>query len=272
MRNRYVPEKNRTEEREVPPAEKKGLLRVFELIDRDGGKFFKAGILAFLGLLPFIACMMAAVTFRSPLLIVLCIPAGMIAAPQIVCVADTVLRSMRNETGWWFAQTYKKVWKRSLRPSLLPGAVTGLIAGIQIWSVYYIAGSAEPKGDLILLCSATILALAVTGYYLPMMCCMELPIPALLRNSVTLFLFHPLKSLFSALIRFAYAALILIWFPLTGILLAVFSLWLPMCCTYPLLYPVLDEQFGLQKAYDELKKEKWGAARITAQADSHSKE
>ena len=267
MRNRYAPESTTIEEREVLPAEKKGLLRVFELIDRDGGKFFKAGILAFLGLVPFIACMMAAVTLPNPLLLILCIPAGMIAAPQIVCVADTVLRSMRNETGWWFAQTYKKVWKRSLRPSLLPGAVTGLIAGIQIWSVYYIAGSAEPKGDLILLCSATILALAVTGYYLPMMCCMELANPALLRNSLTLFLFHPLKSLFSALIRFAYAALILIWFPLTGILLAVFSLWLPMVCTYPVLYPVLDEQFGLQKAYDELKREKWGAAVTTVQTD-----
>ena len=34
-------------EKEALPPRKKGLLRLFELLDRDSGKFFKAGIFCF---------------------------------------------------------------------------------------------------------------------------------------------------------------------------------------------------------------------------------
>ena len=45
-------EKEISEHNALPPR-KKGLLRMIELLDRDGSKFFKAGALAILSMAPF---------------------------------------------------------------------------------------------------------------------------------------------------------------------------------------------------------------------------
>ena len=45
------------------PEKKRGLLRVIELIDRDGGKFFKAGLLALPGMVLLFAAVQLALEF-----------------------------------------------------------------------------------------------------------------------------------------------------------------------------------------------------------------
>ena len=47
--------------------------------------------------------------------------------------ADTVLRSLRDEPGYWW-ETYRRVWKRNARESLVPGMLTGLVLSIQIFT------------------------------------------------------------------------------------------------------------------------------------------
>lgn len=74
-------EKELTENTSLPPR-KKGLMRLFELLDRDSGKFFKAGILAILSLIPFFLTIAFALATGAPGLLLACIPTGLLAAPS----------------------------------------------------------------------------------------------------------------------------------------------------------------------------------------------
>lgn len=238
---------------------KKGLMRVIELLDRDSGKFFKSGALAFLGAMPYMAVLMFAVSYTSPLLLLACFPAGMLAAPQVCGCADTVMRSMRDEIGWWWWDTYKATWKRNARSVLLPGGAYGLLMGCQIYTLYLLASLTDPTKEFWMLFAALMVEFGILTYYLPMHVCMELPFPALVRNCFVLFFSHPIKSLWAALIQLIYYGFMLIWFPLTSVFLFMASVWMPMLLAFNVLYPALDQHFGLKEAYEKLEKARWEA-------------
>lgn len=245
-------------ENSTEPPRKKGLLRMFELLDRDGGKFFKAGILAILSLIPFFLTVVFALATGAPGLLLACFPTGMLAAPQIAGAADTVMRSMRDQVGWWFWDTYKTAWKRNLRSSLLPGGIFGLVLGLNLYLFYFITQLENPTQEFWMLFIGLLVLTAVTEYYLPMLVCLELPGMALLQNCFVLFFCHPIKSLLASLVQLIYYGIMLIWFPLTGVILAITSVWLPMLIAYVMIYPALDKHMDLTAVYEKLQQDQWG--------------
>ena len=66
---------------------------------------------------------------------------GLIAGPELSAMADTVLRSLRDEPGYWW-ETYRRVWKRNARESLVPGMLTGLVLSMQIFTLFTCRSSA----------------------------------------------------------------------------------------------------------------------------------
>ena len=252
-------ERNELSENTAAPQErKKGLMRMIELLDRDSGKFFKSGVLALLGLIPFFLTVLFAVANNAPIFLLACIPTGMLAAPQIAGAADTVMRSQRDEVGWWWWDTYKKAWKRNARESILPGGILGLIIGAYIYLLYYITMLENPTREFLMLFAAMLVLAGITQYYLPMMVCVKLPGWALLRNCFVLFFCHPVKSLLAALLQLIYYGIILIWFPLTLVILVLTSVWLPMLIAYVMIYPALDKHMDLTAIYEKLQQEQWG--------------
>lgn len=248
-------------ENNAAPQRKKGILRMMELLDRDSGKFFKAGVLALLSLLPFFMTVAFALATGAAGLLLGCIPTGMLAATGAAGAADTVMRSLRDEVGWWFWDSYKRAWKRNARAVLIPGAVLGMVIGVNIYLLYYISALEDPTREFWMLFVGLLVLTAVTEYYLPMLVCMELPAGALLRNCFVLFFSHPIKSLLAALLQLIYYGLMLIWFPLTGVILVLTSVWLPMLIAYVILYPALDQHFQLTEVYEKLQQEQWGGDR-----------
>ena len=245
-------------ENSAPQERKKGLMRMIELLDRDSGKFFKAGVLALVGLIPFFITLAFALATGAPGLLLASIPTGMLAAPQIAGAADTVMRSLRDEVGWWWWDTYKKSWKRNLRASLIPGAIFGPILGLNLYLLYFLTQLENPVQEFWMLFVGLLVLTAITQYYLPMLVCVELPGRALLQNCFVLFFSHPIRSLLAALIQMIYYGLILIWFPLTGVILVITSLWFPMLAAYVIIYPGLDQQMNLTAIYEKLQQEQWG--------------
>ena len=237
---------------------KKGLMRMIELLDRDSGKFFKSGVLALLGLLPFFLTVLFAVANNAPVLLLACIPTGMLAAPQIAGAADTVMRSQRDEVGWWWWDTYKKVWKQNVRETILPGAILGPVIGVYIYLLYFITQLENPIREFWMLFAAMLVLTGITQYYLPMLVCVKLPGWALLRNCFVLFFCHPVKSLLAALFQLIYYGIILIWFPLTLVILVLTCVWLPMLIAYVIIYPALDKHMDLTGVYENLQQEQWG--------------
>ena len=79
---------------------KTGLPRLWELASRDFWDNFRAGFLALVGCLPFIAGMFFAVSTHAVLLAPLAgLMGGAIAGPELCALADTLLRGLRDDTG-----------------------------------------------------------------------------------------------------------------------------------------------------------------------------
>lgn len=241
---------------ELPP--KKGLLRLFELLEQDGTKFFRSGLLALVGMIPLCVAVAFFVDTGSLLPLVLCIPAGMLAMPQLTAAADTVMRSIRGEVGWWWWNTYKTVWKRNAKASLLPGAIFGVITGLQIYCLFFLLLLENPLVEFVMLMVAIVFSMGVMQFYLPMLVCMDLPFGSLVRNCFVMFMCHPLKALLASVVQVAYFAAILIWFPLTLVIFVLTSLWLPMLLAYSILYPAMDKELNLTEAYKQLQDKRWG--------------
>ena len=111
---------------------KKGAARYFEVLARDFSTFWMAGLLAMISSLPFALGLWFAVTTHSLIPMLLAgILGGMLAAPQIVGLNDTVLRALRDEPGYWWV-TYRRAWKRNAKASLLPGAICGLLLAMDV--------------------------------------------------------------------------------------------------------------------------------------------
>ena len=65
----------------------------------------------------------------------------------------------------------------------------------------------------------------------------------------------------AAFFQLVYYGIMLIWFPLTTVLLVLTSVWLPMLMAYVTIYPALDQHFQLTLVYEKLQQEQWGGSR-----------
>ena len=116
---------------------KKGPARFFEMLGRDFVSFYLAGMLALASAMPFVLGVWFAVATHSLVPLLLAgVLGGMIAAPQLCGLLDTILRSLRDEPGFWWT-TYRRAWKRNAKASLLPGAIGGLLLAMQIFTVFH---------------------------------------------------------------------------------------------------------------------------------------
>ena len=188
---------------------KKGAARFFEILGRDFSTIWLAGILAMLGGLPFAAGVWFAVETHSLVpLVIAGVLGGMIAAPQIVGLNDTILRTLRDEPGYWW-ETYRRTWKRNLKESLLPGAVCGLLLAMEIL--------------------------------------LDLSFAGLLKNSLMLFLGYLPRSGLGLLWQLLYWGAVALFWPISSFVLILTSLWLPCLLSLMAIYPALEKSFDIEK-------------------------
>ena len=123
----------------LPPdaPRRTGLPRFWEVLSRDFWDVFRAGFLTLIGCLPFFVGV--AFSLYSHVLIfapLFGLVGGALAGPELCALADTILRGLRDEPGFWW-HTYRRIWKRSARASLLPGAVGGGLLAAQIFLLFH---------------------------------------------------------------------------------------------------------------------------------------
>lgn len=161
---------------------KKGAARFFEILGRDFSTIWMAGLLALISSLPFALLLWLAVSTHSLIpLLAAGILGGMIAAPQIVGLNDTILRSLRDEPGFWWA-TYRRAWKRNVKASLLPGAVCGLLLAMEIFTAFHldISQSVVPAVAVLV---ALILLAGIAQYIYAQVALVEVSFGGLLKNA-----------------------------------------------------------------------------------------
>lgn len=238
----------------------KGWTRIWEMISRDYRSFWLAGIVNVLTAFPFMFMIGYAYATHSILIAVaagaLC---GMIAAPGFYGLSDTLLRSLRDEPGYWWHR-YSKAVGNNWTKTIVPGMLGGIIFSIQMFILFHLQ---VLDGSLWLLISQIISMIVFMGillWFLVQHALLEMPLTALLKNSILLFFRYITKSLAAAGIALGYLILILLIFPGSVFLLITACFWLPLLCSFQIIYPTVDEIFGIEKKlssrYNGLVKDK----------------
>ncbi len=225
---------------------KKGLARFWEVFSRDWGRFLGAGALAAVSILPYAAGMVVSVETLALLPMLLTCPlGGMLAAPQLVGLADTILRALRDEPGYWWP-VYRKAWRRNWKAALLPGAVGGLLFGVQLFMLRYFVFIAPDFGYLVWLVLGIVLATAAAGFLLPLLAVLDAPLPAQLRNAVLLCFRKPLRTLAATAVQLVYWGAVTVLYPYSLAVFVLTTFWLPELIALQTLYPPLEQALDLE--------------------------
>ena len=230
---------------------KTGFARFGELVSRDTSNLFRAGFLALVGCLPFLVGIAFAISSHVLLFApVIGLVGGALAGPGLCGLADTVLRSLRDQPSMWW-DVYREAWKRSAGASLLPGAVGGVLLGTQIFLLFHAGALQLDTWTGSALAAGILLVLAISLYLWPQMALMELSFPQLVKNSALLFIGQLPRSVAALAILTVYLAAA-VWATLRFLILAavlvpLVNLWLPVLAVLLLVYPGINENFQIEE-------------------------
>ena len=237
---------NESIQQELHATRKVGLPRYFEMVGRDLWAFYRAGFLCAVGFLPGAVLLWFGLMGGSALYSLLGgLLAGLVGAPFVSGMIDTVLRSLRDEPGFWWT-TYRRAWKRNAKASLLPGAIGGLLLAMQIFTMFHydISVGVVPGA---LLAVGLFLLLGLAEFLFAQVALLEMPFAGMLKNSLFLFLGYLPRAALGVLWQFVYWIVILLLWPISGFALLITGFWLPALLTMQAIYPVLDKAFDLER-------------------------
>ncbi len=230
---------------------KTGAARFFEVLGRDWGSFFKASLLCLLGYIPWTLLVGIGVLGQN-LLFTLAggLVGGVIAGPGLAGMHDTVLRSLRDEPGYWW-HVYKRAFKNNWRASMAPGALLGVLTAGQLFMFWCLIMGLI---SLDLVASALMaLNLLLTGMCLPFvfgqLVLMDLGFIPLLKNSLFLALSNALWALLMAVVQIAYWLAMLLMFPVSVLALVLLGFVPVTVFCQQIAYRIMDKVFGLEEKF-----------------------
>ena len=139
-----------------------------------------------------------------------------------------------------------RAWKRSVRASLVPGAICGLLLAMQIFTVFHYDVSAGVVPGA-LLAVGLFLLLGLGEFLFAQVVLLDLPFAGLVKNSLFLFLGYLPRAALGVVWQFVYWIIILLLWPISGFAMVLTGLWLPAVLTMQAIYPVLDKAFDLER-------------------------
>lgn len=226
---------------------KTGLLRFFELLDRNGWMLLWTGFLTLLALLPFLGSVALAWQNRSLLvLLVGGVLGGGIAAPFLCGLIDVLLCSLRDQSHFLW-QRYRTSIRRNWKASLPFGVLYGIVFAVQVFTLLYLPYSDSGLGLLLCQVISIIVSTSLLLHSIPQLVLMKLSATAILKNSVLMSIRYFPKTLLAVVIQLIYWGTAVLFFPITSIVILFTSLWLPALLGLTVLYPSLDEAFLIEE-------------------------
>ena len=235
---------------------KKGAARFLELLGRDLTSFWLAGLLSMLSAVPFLFGLWFSIVSHAVLPALLAgVLGGLIAAPQICGLQDTILRSLRDEPGYWWT-TYRRAWKRNAKASLLPGALGGLVLAMQIFSAYHLASGQSFWLPVALLLGVIFLT-GLAQYVFAQVALLNMPFGGILKNAILLFLGYLPRTMLGVVWQLLYWGLLLAFWPFSSVLVVITGTWLPALLSLMAIYPVLDKSFQIEERVKKMREEQF---------------
>lgn len=224
---------------------------------RDFRAVYLAGLLCCAMLLPACLLVWLGVYLRVFWLSLAGGAAGGLLGAQGVCgLFDTLLRSRRGRLGAWWPG-YCAAFRQNARDALLPGAVAGGALGAWVW-VLMTLPLMERVPNSVWLCMFFGGA-CVIGFFLDLfaqLVLVDLPLGGLLKHTEMLFLGFLLRTLAAALVVLLYWMALVLFFPYALPLLLITGGWLPGVLAVQILYPALDQAYGLTQRDADIEQEK----------------
>ena len=256
---------------------KKGAARYFEVLARDFSTFWMAGLLAMISSLPFALGLWFAVMTHSLIPMLLAgILGGMLAAPQIVGLNDTVLRALRDEPGYWWV-TYRKAFKRNFKASLAPGVLYTVVVTLQIFLVYFCFNMLYHGTNVgIPLWVATVLNLVLFqmlfAYMWPQVVLLDQPFHQTLKNCLNCMIAFLPHALAASLVTVLFWGLVILCMPLGLLLMLVFGFWFVTEVSCQIVYGDLNRVFHIEENIRKMKDAELEAALKEDYADDDTPE
>lgn len=233
---------------------KKGFARLWEVLGRDFTNLYLAGVMAMLSALPFLLLLAIANASNAVLPALLGgLVGGMLAAPQLSGLADTVLRALRDEPGFWWA-TYRRAWKQNAKASLAPGALFGLVLAMQLFTWNLMDETTSPVFRVLLIVGVVLIT-GIGVYVFAQIPLMDLPLVVLLKNAVLLFLGRLNRSAMALAAILVYGVLCWLFFPLSTAVLVLTNFWVPGLLALMGIYPALNDAFDIENRINALREQ-----------------
>lgn len=228
---------------------KRGIARWLEIVCRDFGRLWCSGALALASMLPLICAQL----FQMIPMLVLSAIGGMLAAPQLCGLADTIMRCLRDEPCFWW-HTYRRAWKRNVKCVLLPGALWGIITGTQLFTLSHFFDARFSLSMTIVLIIGLIIIQGVFLWVWPQVALLDIPCNAILKNSILLLLSNLGKSLGASLLVASSAALTVLFMPYSLVILLFVNIWPVMTTVWSMFYRHLDNAFDIEETIQNKEK------------------
>ncbi len=229
-------------------AHPSGLRRLWTIFTRDTPGLLGAGLLATFSSLIYFAGLLLSIDSHALLpALIGCPLGGLIAAPQLCGMSDTVLRSLRDEEeGWW--KTYRRAWRQNVKGSLLPGALGGLLFGFQAFILAHVVNMHPGLYLMLAMLLGVAASTAIATWLLPQLVLMELPLGRALLNAMLLCARYPLKTLGATFIQLLYWGAVILVLPYSLAFFVLLNFWLPVLASTTVIYGALDDTFHIEDA------------------------
>ena len=165
---------------------KKGAARFFEILGRDAGSLFKAGLLVGLAYIPVgIFVGFGLFSLSMPVTLLAAGVGGLLTGPLLAGLYDTVMRALRDEPGYWW-HTYKRAMKANWKQAMIAGVVLNLLVGAQVFAGWAMLLGAMQESLAFLAgvgLNVMVTAMVATSLF-PQMVVMDVPMLTLFKNAL----------------------------------------------------------------------------------------
>lgn len=225
-----------------------GGARFRELLGRDLARFLIANLFTLLGFLPAAAGIVYAVLSSSILLLVpACIIGGVFAGPAIACMHDVIFRSLRDAPGK-FTANYRRALKQNWKQAILPGIVLSLMLGFYAFMIMMLWWSQVKPGigTISLLAVGILLFFMFFSVYWPLLVLFDQPQKQRIKNCLLFILKYFLKVAGASLQQMLYWIVIILFMPLSVVVLPFTGVWFILFRADFRLYDAMNESFEIE--------------------------
>lgn len=226
-----------------------GMVSIRQVLARRLWDLFRSNLILLVGLLPGTMLIIWGIWGGSlPMALAGGAVGGLIGGPLLCGLYGTILRALREESGFW-SLTYPHILKRDWKDALLPGAITGLILALWLFEMFLL-GAQGPVPPMAFFALAEVLffVLGMANYIFPQIVMVSVSAYSVYTNSIRLFVGLLPRSAAAAAVQTVYWGGFLLLLPRSVPMLVATGFWLPCLLSLKILAEPMEEHLCSDEA------------------------